>query len=66
MDYSGGLNTKHWNNKHIGITNILKFGFPIVQKQIFSNNSTEKRNIKSVEGIGWSLAASTLIQGMDN
>ena len=27
--YSGGLNTKHWNTKHIGIPNILKVGFPI-------------------------------------
>ena len=28
---SWGLNTQQWNTEHIGIQNVLKFGFPIVQ-----------------------------------
>ena len=31
--YSGVLNTGHWNTKHIGISNVLKFCLPLVQKQ---------------------------------
>ena len=33
MIYSGGLDTKYWNTKQIGIPNVLKFCFPMVQKQ---------------------------------
>ena len=37
MAYRKGLNTKHWNTvrktKHIGILNVMKFGYPMVQKQ---------------------------------
>ena len=29
----GGLNTEHWNTEHIGIPNVLKFCFSMVQKQ---------------------------------
>ena len=32
--YSGGLNTKHWNTEQIGIQNVLKFCFPVVQKKL--------------------------------
>ena len=34
--YSGGLNTKNWNTKHIGILTVLKFGFPMVRYWSFS------------------------------
>ena len=27
--HSGGLNTEHWKTEHIGIPNVLNFGFPI-------------------------------------
>ena len=30
FSYSGGLNTEHWNTKHIGILKFLNFRFPTV------------------------------------
>ena len=32
-NYSGGSNTENWNTEHIEMLNVLKFGFPMVQKQ---------------------------------
>ena len=32
-EYRGGLNNEHWNSEHIGILNVLKFGFSNGLKQ---------------------------------
>ena len=32
-NYSGDLNTEHWNTEQIGVLNVSKFCFPVVQKQ---------------------------------
>ena len=32
--YSGGLNIENWDTENIGILDVLKFGFPMVQNKM--------------------------------
>ena len=45
---SGGLNTEHWNTKHIGILNLIKFEFVMVKDFSGKNDMLGKFKIFKV------------------
>ena len=47
FEYSGDLNTEHWNTKHFGIPNVLKSGFPKKCKQGTAHINIIEENVNS-------------------